>query len=85
MHDRADQGIAFLQKCQDNWDDCVRKGSMAAHVWWHLALLHIEKGNFEEALTLYDNTVKKYAMGSLKRYAQFQYRSTQFLGISKTD
>ena len=64
MHDRADQGIAFLQKCQDNWDDCVRKGSMAAHVWWHLALLHIEKGNFEEALTLYDNTVKKYAMGS---------------------
>ena len=64
MHGRADQGIAFLEKCQENWNDAERKGSMTPHVWWHLALLHIEKGNFEEALTLYDNTVKKYAMGS---------------------
>ncbi|XP_075066433.1 tetratricopeptide repeat protein 38 [Mixophyes fleayi] len=57
-------GLSFLQKTENNW-----KGSdmLACHVYWHWALYYIEKGDFEAALTLYDNHIAPccFTSGSL--------------------
>jgi len=56
----ADRGIEFLLERQENWDGFDRRGPMVAHVWWHMALFHIEKGDYEAALALYDQRLKDF-------------------------
>ncbi|XP_018425895.1 PREDICTED: tetratricopeptide repeat protein 38 [Nanorana parkeri] len=53
---RADieKGLVFLQETEKNWKD----GDMlACHNYWHWALYFIEKGEYEAALTLFDNHI----------------------------
>jgi hypothetical protein len=35
--------------------------SLVTHIWWHWALCHVQLGQFEEALSLLDSTIKEDA------------------------
>jgi len=54
MQGRADEGIAFMKSRTDDWS--VDNG-FAYHNWWHLALFHLENGDAEGALKLYDERI----------------------------
>ncbi|GCC37702.1 hypothetical protein chiPu_0016208 [Chiloscyllium punctatum] len=55
---RADvnNGLKFMKETENNW-----KGSdmLACHNYWHWALYHIEKGDYDSALSVYDARVSK--------------------------
>jgi tetratricopeptide (TPR) repeat protein len=57
MTGRAGEGIAWLSERQRHWAHCNNFGY---HVWWHLALFHLDKGAFDEALALYDLRVRPH-------------------------
>uniref|UniRef100_A0A1I8C0Y0 Tetratricopeptide repeat protein 38 n=1 Tax=Meloidogyne hapla TaxID=6305 RepID=A0A1I8C0Y0_MELHA len=45
-------GINFLESTENDWGPCKL---LHGHNYWHNALFYIEKGDFESALTIYDN------------------------------
>jgi tetratricopeptide (TPR) repeat protein len=51
MQGRVDEGIAWLRGRQHAW---APDNGFAYHNWWHLALFHIERGEYRRALELYD-------------------------------
>ena len=55
MEGRTREGVAFLTGTSDHWDSSY----FAIHNWWHLALYFLERGEFEEALALYDGPVRR--------------------------
>src|SRR5690554_1369604 len=54
MQGRFDHGIAWLGSGTDAW---ARGSSFAVHNWWHLALFHLERGEVEQALELFDGPI----------------------------
>ncbi|XP_077990512.1 tetratricopeptide repeat protein 38-like isoform X2 [Glandiceps talaboti] len=55
MQGKPDEGIAFVENRLDN----CKKFGQYGHLVWHLALYYIEKGDYESAMTLYDDTLLK--------------------------
>ncbi|XP_072256361.1 tetratricopeptide repeat protein 38 [Pyxicephalus adspersus] len=55
------EGLAFLQKTEKNWND---SDMLACHNYWHWALYFIEKGEYEAALTLFDNHIAPCCISS---------------------
>lgn len=55
MTGRADDGVRWLAGRSSHWAHCNNFGY---HVWWHLALFHIDRGAFGPALQLYDRQVR---------------------------
>jgi len=54
MTGRTADGIAWLEQTSEGW----APGSMlACHNWWHLALLHLDRGDVAAALRLYDTKI----------------------------
>lgn len=54
MQGRQDEGISFMRHDVASWTD----GSFfAVHNWWHLALYHLELGQFDEVLKLADGPI----------------------------
>ena len=51
MQGRHAEGIAWLARLAPNW---VGANNLAHHLWWHWALYHVERGEFDAALDLYD-------------------------------
>jgi len=51
---RALQGSKFLQNSESAW---IQGTTFSHHLWWHLALFYVQLGEFESALTLYDDTI----------------------------
>jgi tetratricopeptide (TPR) repeat protein len=51
MQDRRRDGIAWLRDLQPNWSTA---NNFRFHLWWHLALCHLELGEHDEVLRLYD-------------------------------
>lgn len=51
MTGQTDKGIKWLDDRPQAWEHCNNFGY---HVWWHLALLHLDKGNTDRVLDLYD-------------------------------
>ena len=51
---RAGQGSAFLANTEDHWS---QGENFSLHLHWHQALLHLQLGEVEETLTLYDDTI----------------------------
>ncbi|XP_003420942.1 tetratricopeptide repeat protein 38 [Loxodonta africana] len=47
-------GLEFMQRSEPNWKD---SDMLACHNYWHWALYLIEKGDYEAALTIYDNHI----------------------------
>lgn len=54
MTDNFDEGIKWVHKFERS---LIEAGSFAGHIWWHLALFHIQQGNTSGALKVYDDYV----------------------------
>ncbi|KAM4676943.1 tetratricopeptide repeat protein 38 [Discoglossus pictus] len=54
MKAEIDKGLTFMQTTEQNWNG---SDMLACHNYWHWTLYFIEKGEYEAALTLYDNHI----------------------------
>ena len=55
MTARPDAGISLIEKNVSAWDHC---NNFRYHVWWHKALLHLERGETGIVLALYDQQIR---------------------------
>ena len=67
MQDRRHDGIAWLRGLESHWN---ASNNFRFHLWWHLALCHLELEQYEEVLHLYDNGVSPRALRGVSRYLQ---------------
>ncbi len=51
MTGRRGEGIAWIEGLQTNW---THGNNVRHHLWWHLAMYHLERGDMDRVLTLYD-------------------------------
>jgi len=51
MQGRRGEGIAWLKGLEPNW---AGANNLMHHLWWHRALYHLERGEHDEVLALYD-------------------------------
>jgi tetratricopeptide (TPR) repeat protein len=54
MQGRSAEGVKWLNYTPDQW---AKKNPFKAHVWWHAALFFLAQGEYERALSLYDNEI----------------------------
>ena len=52
MQGRIDEGIAWLTSREGDW--APADNAFAPHNWWHLALFHLDRGEYDAVLALYD-------------------------------
>ena len=52
MQGRIGEGVAFLESRKGDW--ATADNGFAFHNWWHLALFHMDRGDFAAALAVYD-------------------------------
>ncbi|MEL7099376.1 MAG: tetratricopeptide repeat protein [Pseudomonadota bacterium] len=55
MTARPGMGIALIEENCAAWDHC---NNFRTHVWWHKALLHLDRGEVDTALALYDDEIR---------------------------
>jgi tetratricopeptide (TPR) repeat protein len=55
MRGDTDAGIPWLAENAHHW---APDSGFAYHLWWHLALLHLDRGDNAKALALYDEKVR---------------------------
>ena len=55
MQGRIDEGVAFLNERTNDW--ATDDNGFAFHNWWHLALFHMDRGDFAAALGIYDKVL----------------------------
>ncbi len=55
MQGRDDDGIQWLTSREEDW---APDNFFAVHNWWHLALYHLESGDFDKVLALYDRPIR---------------------------
>jgi len=55
MTARNDDGIAWLTGQESRWAHCNNFGY---HVWWHLGLFHLDRGEYDRVLELYDTRIR---------------------------
>jgi hypothetical protein len=55
MRGDTDAGIPWLAENAHHW---APDSGFAYHLWWHLALLHMDRGDNAKALALYDEKVR---------------------------
>ncbi|KAI1709743.1 tetratricopeptide repeat protein 38 [Ditylenchus destructor] len=60
MKSMFDEGIKFLDSTVDDWKEC---SALASHQHWHNALFHVEKGDTETALSIFDKEMTKGRRG----------------------
>ncbi|XP_072015549.1 tetratricopeptide repeat protein 38-like [Amphiura filiformis] len=56
---RHKEGIQFLNSTLGTWDKC---DIFASHNYWHWAVFHIDRGEYEEALGIYDQDIAPRAL-----------------------
>ncbi len=55
MTAKPDAGITLIESHASAWDHC---NNFRYHVWWHKALLHLDRGEIDVALALYDTQIR---------------------------
>ncbi len=55
MQGRLREGIDWIGGLEKSWDAC---NNFRYHVWWHRALFHLELGEHDAVLTLYDQEIR---------------------------
>ncbi len=55
MTANARDGIAWLTGREEAWAHC---NNFRFHVWWHKALMHLDLGQYDAALALYDAEIR---------------------------
>ncbi|XP_051512750.1 tetratricopeptide repeat protein 38 isoform X1 [Myxocyprinus asiaticus] len=61
MKAEVDKGLKFMSSTERDWRVC---DMLACHNYWHWALYHIEKGEYEAALKIYDEQVSRRCVKS---------------------
>ncbi|XP_062448707.1 tetratricopeptide repeat protein 38 [Rhea pennata] len=61
MKAEVEKGLAFMKETENNWKN---SDILACHNYWHWALYFIEKGEYEAALTIYDNHIAPRCLSS---------------------
>lgn len=56
---RSGDGISFLERVENDW--VSNPSPVKRHVWWHKSLYYFDLGDYEEAISLYDATIKPLA------------------------
>ncbi|XP_076841851.1 tetratricopeptide repeat protein 38 [Brachyhypopomus gauderio] len=56
MKAEVEKGLKFMASTEKDWVVC---DMLACHNYWHWALCHIEKGEYEEALKIFDEQVSR--------------------------
>jgi len=56
MTGRAEEGAAWLEARPEGWAHCNNFGY---HVWWHLALMYLDRGDTDRVLSLYDMEIRR--------------------------
>lgn len=56
MTANAKAGLKWLNKREDAWAHC---NNFRYHVWWHKALMHLDQGQIDQVLSLYDFEIRK--------------------------
>ncbi|RJE81935.1 tetratricopeptide repeat protein [Paracoccus onubensis] len=56
MTGRAQEGLDWLNGREASWAHC---NNFRFHVWWHQALMHLDIGDFDAALALYDSEIRR--------------------------
>jgi tetratricopeptide (TPR) repeat protein len=51
MQGRTEEGIAWLERLAPNWGNA---NNLVHHLWWHRAMFHLERREFDAVLALYD-------------------------------
>jgi len=54
MQGRTGDGIAWMRDNPEAWS---RDSFFAVHNWWHLALYHLDRGEIDEVLSLFDGPI----------------------------
>ncbi|MEM8789570.1 MAG: tetratricopeptide repeat protein [Pseudomonadota bacterium] len=55
MTARAEDGLFWLSGQTRAWEHC---NNFRYHVWWHIALMHLDLGQVDEVLALYDSEIR---------------------------
>lgn len=55
MTHRPEHGIALIDQNAPAWGHC---NNFRFHVWWHKALLHLDRGEYDYVLDLYDTKIR---------------------------
>ncbi|MEM9725873.1 MAG: tetratricopeptide repeat protein [Pseudomonadota bacterium] len=55
MTNRTGDGVAWITSQTGKWGHCNNFGY---HIWWHLALFHLDRGEISEVLRLYDAHIR---------------------------
>ena len=55
MQGRLEDGIAWLGNSTADWSE---ENGFAFHNWWHLALFHLDRGEIDRVLELYDRRIR---------------------------
>jgi len=56
MTGRAKEGLEWIEGKEAAWQHC---NNFRYHVWWHIALMHLDLGNYDKVLELYDEDIRK--------------------------
>ncbi len=56
MTGQAKEGLAWIKGKEAAWQHC---NNFRYHVWWHIALMHLDLGNYDKTLELYDEEIRK--------------------------
>jgi tetratricopeptide (TPR) repeat protein len=60
MQGRATEGAKFLAAGSDGW---APNSMFAFHLWWHMALFHLDANDAPAALTLFDEKISAAGLG----------------------
>ena len=55
MQGRRAEGIAWIDGLRGNWDGA---NNLTHHLWWHAAMFHLERGETDRVLGLYDQAFR---------------------------
>ncbi len=55
MTARAEDGLAWLDGREASWAHC---NNFRFHVWWHRALMHLDLGQYDQVLAIYDADIR---------------------------
>ena len=54
MQDRHSEGIDWITGLESHWNAA---NNFRYHLWWHRALMHLDRGELDEVLRLYDEDI----------------------------
>lgn len=56
MTGRSEDGINWLESRPKSWAHC---NNFSYHVWWHLALMYLDRGETDKVVALYDSEIRR--------------------------